>query len=127
MRIILLVFILTLAFGLQAQDISAKPSATNLINSSISDIDDHHALVTKVIIPANLSLPPHAHPTEEFLYVISGQTTLTLNGQKPLLLKAGTAFKIPARIVHSASTDSVTAEIAVFRIQPNGQPIIIQQ
>jgi quercetin dioxygenase-like cupin family protein len=124
---LLFIGLLVFASAVANAGADATPTAITLLNSAISDIDDHHALVTRVTIPANLALPPHAHPTEEFLYVISGETSLTLEGQKPVLLKAGSAYKIPARAIHSASTDSVTAEIIVFRIQPNGQPVRIKQ
>jgi len=102
------------------------PSAETLINSPLEAIGSHHALVTRVTIPANLSLPPHAHPSEEFLYVISGETTLAVEGEDAQVISAGMAAKIPARALHVASTGAMTAEVIVFRVHPNGQPIRIE-
>jgi len=103
----------------------ATPTAETLINSTIEAIDSHHALVTRVTIPAHVSLPPHAHPSEEFLYVISGETVLMVDGEVEQRLTAGMAAKIPARTVHVARTGDVTAEVIVFRVHPNGQPVRI--
>lgn len=113
--------------GLSAPALSenSAPSAEALINSAIADIDSHHALVTRVSIPAGLTLPKHYHPTEEFLYVASGSTILAIEGEKDQLLTKGMAAKIPAKAVHTAITTDGAAEVIVFRIQPNGQPVRI--
>lgn len=114
-----------LGASLAVSAVEAKPSAETLINSAISDIDSHHALVTRVNIPAGLTLPKHYHPTEEFLYVASGSTILAIEGEREQLLTKGMAAKIPAKAVHTASTTDGAAEVIVFRIQPNGQPVRI--
>ena len=125
MRILSLAIFLALSASAFADDDAPAPSAEALINSAIADIDSHRALVTKVTIPANFTLPTHYHPSEEFLYVMQGTTELRIEGQPAQILTAGMAVTIPAKAVHTAATLDGLAKVIVFRIQPNGQPVRI--
>jgi len=124
MRFIALAVLTAVSTAAMAGD-EPKPSAVALIDAAIADIDSHRALMTRVSIPARFTLPRHYHPTEEFLYVASGNTILRIDGKADQHLSAGMAFKIPATAVHTAITETEAAEVIVFRIHPNGQPIRI--
>jgi len=124
MRIFLLAGLaLGLSVAANAEVPPEKPSAKTLIDSVLEAIDSHHVLVTRVSIPANIELPMHFHPSEEFLYVIEGETILRITGQPDQLIKAGMATEIPARAVHTAITKDMASEVIVFRVHPNGQPV----
>ena len=125
MRILSLAVFLALSTAAFANEDAPAPSVEALISSAIADIDSHRALVTKVTIPANFTLPLHYHPSEEFLYVMSGATELRIDGQPIQPLTAGMAATIPAKTVHTAATLDGPAQVIVFRIQPNGQPVRI--
>lgn len=102
---------------------SAPPAPETLIDSTIEAISSHRAIMSRVTLPAHTTLPRHFHPSEEYLYVISGTTTLKVDGQPDLLLKAGMAHQIPARAVHTAETGDTDSEVIVFRIHPKGHAV----
>ena len=114
-------------FGLSASACAGEsaPGAEALINAAIADIDSHRAMMTRVSIPAGLTLPRHYHPTEEYLYVAKGSTILRIEGEADRVLNMGMAARIPAKAVHTALTKDSEAEVIVFRIHPNGQPVRI--
>jgi len=125
MHTILVAFMFSFSVTASAAETDSKPNAETLINSAIADIDSHHALMTRVSIPAGFKLPRHYHPSEEFLYVIEGSSVLQIDGQPDITLSAGMAAKIPAEAVHTAVTTDKAAEVIIFRVQPNGQPVRI--
>ena len=45
--------------------------------------------------------PLHSHPGEEFLYVLSGSMELLLEGEAPILLKAGDSAQFDSAIGHA--------------------------
>lgn len=101
------------------------PNVANLLQSGLAHSDSHEVIMSRVSVPAGSSIPYHFHPTEEFLYVVSGSVYLKIKGQEDKLLKAGTAHKIPAKEVHSAATKDEPSEIIVFRVHPKGQPVVL--
>jgi len=94
-----------------------------LIASAITGIESHKALISKVTIPAHTTLPRHYHPTEEYLYIMSGSTTLQMDGEADKELTAGMAVIIPAGKIHAALTKNSPTEAMVFRVQPKDQPV----
>ncbi len=105
---------------------AGQPSVDSLLDSNLEAIPSHGVIMSKVSVPANTALPRHFHPSEEFLYVVSGSTILKIDGQPDLILEAGKAHKIPARTVHSAATRNHSSEIIVFRVHPKGQDVVMK-
>lgn len=103
-----------------------KPNIEGLLESSLEAIDSHQVLMSRVTVPAGSSIPYHYHPSEEFLYVVSGSVTLKIQGQPDRQLQAGTAQKIPAKAIHSAATNELESEIIVFRVHPSGMPVVMK-
>ncbi|UTW58117.1 cupin domain-containing protein [Kordiimonas sp. SCSIO 12603] len=99
--------------------ISAEP----LLKSAITGIDNHEVLMARVTVAANSEAARHYHPTEEYLYVLSGSTILRIDDQEDVLLKAGMHARIPAKMIHTAITKEEPTELIVFRVHPKGQPI----
>lgn len=106
-----------------AQD--AGPTATPLLKSDITGVENHEALMTHVSLPPNATLPMHYHPTEEFMYVISGEAILRIKGKEDTVIHAGKAGKIPAGETHTAITRDKAATVVVFRVHPKGEPVRI--
>ncbi len=94
-----------------------------LLKSNIQSVDDHEVLISRVTMQPEQTLPLHTHPTEEYLYIVSGKTTLKIANQDGIELSAGTAYKIPAETAHTALTSDQTAEIIVFRVHKKGKPV----
>jgi quercetin dioxygenase-like cupin family protein len=42
----------------------------------------------------------HTHPGEEMGYILEGTLQLEIQGKKPVILKAGDSFFVPAGVVH---------------------------
>ena len=123
MRTIIIGLLLVLTGNTASAD---QPSVKNLLDSPLNAIKSHNVIMSKLNAPANTALPRHYHPSEEFLYVISGETTLKIDGQADLILKSGMAHKIPAEAVHSAATGNARSEIIVFRVHPKGQTVVMK-
>jgi len=113
--------LLTLGSPALAQD--AKFSAESLIKSPIAGVEGHNVLMSRVTIPANTSLPRHYHPTEEFLYILTGEAYLRIDGRDDQLLTAGMSAVIPAGEVHTAVTTSSDALALTYRVHPIGRPV----
>lgn len=126
MRSLSIAFIFLFSNGLYAQNATPQkpgPKATPLLQSDITGVSTHQALMTRVELPANATLPMHYHPTEEFMYVIAGEAFLRIEGEEDKLISAGTSGKIPAGVLHTAVTRDKAAEVVVFRVHPKGQPV----
>lgn len=67
----------------------------------------------------------HTHPGHEVAYVLEGSGVSEVEGQDPVVRKAGTVTYIPAGKVHESKNASTTEpmKLLVFRIHPKGQPI----
>lgn len=122
MRIIISIVLLLFTLPTVSND---SPNVTNLLQSGLAHSDSHDVIMSRVSVPANSSIPFHYHPTEEFLYVVSGSVYLKMKDKEDQLLTAGTAKKIPAKAVHSAATEDEPSEIIVFRVHPKGQPVVL--
>lgn len=119
--IILIGFVLPTTVS--AENSSKDLTVEALIASSITGIESHQALVSKVHIPAHTTLSRHHHPTEEYLYIMSGSTILQMDGEEDKELTAGMAMIIPAGKIHAALTKKDSTDALVFRVQPKDQPV----
>jgi len=95
-----------------------------LINSQITGVAGHKALVERVTIPPKSEIAAHYHLNEEFLAIIKGSAIMRIEGEEDKILSAGMVIVIPARAVHLAvNLTTEPAEAMVFRVHPNGQPV----
>lgn len=117
----ILASLLLVSSAATAQD--AGPKVTPLVNSKITGVEGHNAIMSRVEIPANVALPMHCHATEEFLYVIEGRAILRIEGAEDRWLEAGMAAVIPAGAVHTGVTGDAPAVALTTYIHPEGAPI----
>ena len=75
----------------------------NLLRRQLARVDSTEVTVSHITAGSGAVFPGHHHPGEEFIYVIEGSGTLQLQGDPPVTLKAGDAFKVPLERVHSAT------------------------
>ena len=71
-------------------------------------------------------LPWHIHPdAHEVAYVLEGDFTFELAGEKPMILKPGQADYLPPNIVHRGMNEgTVPVKLFVVRIKPKDKPLV---
>jgi len=83
-------------------------------------------------IQARIDLEPgtavgmHSHPGEEVIYVLEGTFEYQLEGEKPVILKAGEVLFIPAGKNHSAKNigHDKASELATYIVKKD-EPLLI--
>lgn len=83
-------------------------------------------------IQARIDLEPgtavgmHSHPGEEVIYVLEGTFEYQLEGEKPIILKAGEVLFVPAGKNHSAKNIGhvKASELATYIVKKN-KPLLI--
>jgi len=80
---------------------------------------------TIVELEPGTTAPRHSHPGEEIIYVLEGTWEYTLDGQPPVVLKAGEVLYIPAGTVHSARNVGAGRgrELATYIVE-KGKPLL---
>lgn len=105
----------------QAQELKR----TGLVQSDIS-VPGKEGLQVRVDFPPKAASINHKHPGEEIAYVLKGALEYTLEGQKPVTLKAGEALFIPAGVAHIATNvgDGEASELATY-IVAKDTPLVV--
>ncbi len=84
----------------------------------------HEAVIASVTIAPGTFVGRHTHPGEEISYVIEGEGEVLIEGQRPLPIKAGDGFVIPAGAIHDAhNTGSVPIKLAAVYYIEKGKPL----
>ncbi len=63
-------------------------------------------LLSLVDLPAHSVVPMHSHPHEQLGYLVKGEVTFTIGGEKRLL-KVGDIWVIPGGVEHMVETGDV--------------------
>lgn len=68
----------------------------------------------------------HSHPGEEVIYVLEGKLEYQIDGEKPVVLKAGEVLFIPAGKYHSAKNIGKVkaAELATYIVKKD-KPLLV--
>ena len=69
--------------------------------------------------------PRHSHPGEELVYVVEGALEYRLDGEPPIVLRAGEILFISKRRVHAVTNVNAgrSAELATYIVDPK-QPLL---
>ncbi len=97
----------------------------NIMTSQLELVEGTEIVVSYVEIPANITLPKHWHPGEEFVYVLEGSEVLWQKDKPDVHLKKGDVFKVPLKQIHTATTGEEGVTVLVFRVHEKGQPVRI--
>ncbi|KAL7940039.1 RmlC-like cupin domain-containing protein [Trichoderma barbatum] len=99
-------------------------SRTELQRHDIS-IYGHETVQVRVDFDPGALAGRHTHPGEEVIYVLEGEIEYQIDGQKPVTLKAGEVFFIPAGVVHQARNvgNTTGAELATYIVR-KGLPLL---
>ena len=113
---------------LQLQDIQWKPASAALppgaqVTVLLGDPSKEGLFVTRLKAPKGYRIPPHTHPNQEVVTVISGTIKLgmgeTADPTRAKALSAGTFYATPPGMAHFAQFDEETV-IQVSTIGPWG-------
>ena len=98
---------------------------TDLQRHDIS-IAGHEAIQVRVDFKPGTAFGMHAHPGEEIIYVLEGILEYEIDGERPVTLKAGDVFFIPAGKNHSAkNVGNVNgAELATYIVE-KWKPLLV--
>jgi uncharacterized cupin superfamily protein len=77
-----------------------------------------HSMAWHAKFPAGTFVPPHVHSMQdEFIYVLTGQYTIWLDG-KEALANPGDLVRLPQRIPHGIFNKSADAATSLFWVSP---------
>jgi quercetin dioxygenase-like cupin family protein len=68
-------------------------------------VEGERMMVALMRMPAGTGAEPHAHPNEQWIYILEGTFRMNVGGQ-PVEAKAGSVIYIPSNMVHSAEAVS---------------------
>ena len=101
----------------QSQDIKWEPVSAALPPGAqravlLGDPSKEGLFVTRLKVPKGYRIPPHTHPNQEVITVLSGTINLgmgeTADPAKAKALSAGTFFVVPPGMAHFAQFDEET-------------------
>jgi len=91
-------------------------------------VEGHETIQVLVEFAPGAAFPRHAHPGEELVYVTEGSLEYRLDGQEPVILKAGEVLFIPYGVAHEVRNvgDGPAAELATYIVE-KGEPLLVIQ
>ncbi|MNK81674.1 Cupin domain protein [compost metagenome] len=100
-------------------------SRTNLQRHDIS-VSGHETIQARIDFQAHSAFGMHNHPGEELIYVLEGTFEYQIEGEKPIILKAGDVLFIPKGKNHSAKNvgNGEASELATYIVEKN-KPLLV--
>jgi quercetin dioxygenase-like cupin family protein len=88
-------------------------------------IPRREAIQVRIDFEKGTAFGQHKHPGEEVIYVLDGVFEYSIEGQSPVILKAGDVLFIPAGTVHAARNigKSKAVELATYIVE-KGKPLL---
>jgi quercetin dioxygenase-like cupin family protein len=74
-------------------------------------------------IAPNVNVGRHTHPGPESGYLLEGEFTLLVDGQPPLVVKAGDSYKVPPGAIHDARSGDKGAKVIATYVVEKGKPL----
>lgn len=90
-------------------------------------VPGHEVVQVRVDFSHGAAAPRHSHPGEEVAFVLEGTLEYQIDGQAPVILKAGQSLFIPAGAVHSARNvgPGESKELATYIVE-KGKPLVVK-
>ncbi|MEI2272516.1 cupin domain-containing protein [Sphingobacterium sp. ML3W] len=123
---------LILAFGLLTTLVSTGAYAqqsgvkrTDLQKHTL-EVAGYETIQARIDLEPGTAVGMHSHPGEEVIYVLEGTFEYQLEGDKPVILKAGEVLFIPAGKYHSAKNigKSNASELATYIVKKD-KPLLV--
>src|SRR6478609_1639303 len=108
----------------------AQQSGISRVNLQRHDISvlGYETIQARIDFEANSAFGMHNHPGEEVIYVLEGTFEYQIEGEKPIILKAGDVLFVPAGKNHSTrNVGNVKAsELATYIVEKN-KPLLVMK
>jgi quercetin dioxygenase-like cupin family protein len=92
------------------------------------EVPGYETIQARIDFEAGSAFGMHSHPGEEVIYVLEGTFEYQIEGEKPVIVKAGEVLFIPAGKNHSArNVDKVKASELATYIVKKGQPLLVMK
>ena len=100
-------------------------SRTNLQRHDIS-VSGYETIQARIDFQAHSAFGMHNHPGEELIYVLEGTFEYQIEGEKPIIVKAGDVLFIPKGKNHSAKNvgNGKASELATYIVEKN-KPLLV--
>lgn len=91
-------------------------------------VSGYEAIQVRVDFEPGKAFGMHLHPGEEIINVLKGTLEYVIEGEQPVVLKAGDVLFIPAGKNHSAKNvgKETASELATYIVQ-KGKPLVVLQ
>ncbi len=100
------------------------PAGSNLVlEGPIAAVPGHHMVIGDLVATPGMVIPRHSHSGEEFLFVMGGSGTLSIDGKPDVLLKAGQGVRIAPGEVHGGTAGPDGMRAVSSWVVANGQPL----
>ena len=112
----------------QAQQLPAAANQTaNIKRTPLQKFDvpgtNYETVIGMAEIVPNVNIGKHTHPGPESGFMLEGDMTVLVDGQAPLVVKAGESYKIPPGAVHDAQTGAQGAKVLATYVVEKGKPL----
>jgi anti-sigma factor ChrR (cupin superfamily) len=93
----------------------------------VGDPDKPGPYVERIMVPPNVSIPPHSHPDTENITVLAGSFGIGEGGKfdksKGTMLGVGSFYMLPGNTVHYAWSGPKGVTLQVHGVGPSGRPL----
>jgi quercetin dioxygenase-like cupin family protein len=114
--------------GTQVLNAQQEPiKRTVLFKTDLPGTPEKEALLISVELAPGAAAGKHYHPGPELVYVQEGSGILSVQGKKPVTLKAGSTTRLMPKQVHDVKNPSTTMPLKalVLAIYEKGQPPVV--
>ncbi len=105
-----------------------KSKTMPLVQEKLEGVQDREVIIKRFDIEPGYVGGRHSHTGPVYVYVVSGELTVDIDGVGRSLVKAGEIYKEPiGRVMHArnmSTSDSLT--IVVFQVGESGKPMMIK-
>ena len=83
----------------------------------------YETVIGSAELAPNVNVGRHTHPGPESGYLLEGEFTLLVEGQPPLVVKAGDSYKVPPGAIHDARSGDKGAKVIATYVVEKGKPL----
>ena len=97
--------------------------STPVLEGPIQAAPGHHLVIGDLVATPGMVIPRHRHSGEEFLYVMGGSGTLSVEGKPDVVLSAGQGVRIAPGVAHAGVAGADGMRAVSTWVVVNGQPL----
>jgi quercetin dioxygenase-like cupin family protein len=97
--------------------------STPVLEGPIEAAPGHHMVLGDLVATPGMVIPRHKHSGEEFLYVIGGSGTVSIEGQADVVLRPGQGIRMAPGVVHGGMAGPEGMRAVSSWVVVNGQPL----